>query len=44
MEYGGFRLASSPKSCSIKAWTNCVNVVGDGAGSGFHQNTSEYMY
>ena len=32
MEYGGFRIASSPKSCSIKAWTNCVNVAGDGAG------------
>jgi hypothetical protein len=28
-EYGGFRIASSPKSCSIKAWTNCVNDVGD---------------
>ena len=34
MEYGGFHIASSPKTCSIKAWTNCVNIVivGDGAG------------
>jgi hypothetical protein len=29
---GAFAFASSPKSCSIKAWTNCVNVAGDGAG------------
>jgi hypothetical protein len=27
-EYGGFHIASSPKSCSIEAWTNCVNVAG----------------
>jgi hypothetical protein len=25
-------MASSPKSSSIKAWTNCVNVADDGAG------------
>jgi hypothetical protein len=31
-EYGGFRIASSPKSCSIKTWTNYVKVAGDGAG------------
>ena len=31
MEYEVFRIASK-KSCSIKAWTNCVNVAGDGAG------------
>jgi hypothetical protein len=31
-EYGGFHIASSPKSCSTKAWTNCVDAAGDGAG------------
>jgi hypothetical protein len=31
-EYGGFGIASSPKSCSIKAWTNWSNVAGDGEG------------